>query len=239
MRRTFTIAALTGAAIALASPANAGPALHGFCNSTPCADNGTNTPTTANPPEFGFTSGGQAKTGTLLIDILVPDNVTAPTSFSFTGWQSGTANLVTSGSSNTWTSGFLSNYLGLSASPANPIGAYLPTTQTYDSGATGFYVYQAVVGTVTLPTNSTADDSYLMQLGQNLAQGSYIVAFLGQTNRKGVTTYLATANSGAILETAPPLPEPATWAMMLLGFGAIGTAMRRKSRRSNALTQVA
>ncbi|WP_246450496.1 PEPxxWA-CTERM sorting domain-containing protein [Sphingomonas rhizophila] len=31
--------------------------------------------------------------------------------------------------------------------------------------------------------------------------------------------------------TAPPVPEPGTWAMMLLGFGAIGYGMRR--RRSN------
>jgi len=35
-----------------------------------------------------------------------------------------------------------------------------------------------------------------------------------------------------------PLPEPGTWAMMLLGFGGIGMAMRRR-RRSQALMQVA
>lgn len=34
--------------------------------------------------------------------------------------------------------------------------------------------------------------------------------------------------------SAPPpaVPEPATWAMMLLGFGAIGVAMRKKQRRT-------
>lgn len=35
-----------------------------------------------------------------------------------------------------------------------------------------------------------------------------------------------------------PLPEPATWAMMLLGFGAAGFAMRR-SRRKGLLAQIA
>jgi hypothetical protein len=39
----------------------------------------------------------------------------------------------------------------------------------------------------------------------------------------------AQAVSGQILTSATPaVPEPATWGMMLLGFGAIGAAMRRK-----------
>lgn len=37
---------------------------------------------------------------------------------------------------------------------------------------------------------------------------------------------------GAIITTPPepaaPVPEPATWAMMIGGFGLIGTAMRRR-----------
>lgn len=37
----------------------------------------------------------------------------------------------------------------------------------------------------------------------------------------------------------PPVPEPATWAMMLLGFGAAGTAMRRSRRRSGQIAQLA
>ena len=36
----------------------------------------------------------------------------------------------------------------------------------------------------------------------------------------------------------PPAPEPATWAMMLVGFGATGFAIRR-SRRKGLLTQIA
>jgi hypothetical protein len=35
------------------------------------------------------------------------------------------------------------------------------------------------------------------------------------------------------------IPEPATWAMMLLGFGGIGFAMRRSRRRNGVLMQVA
>ena len=35
------------------------------------------------------------------------------------------------------------------------------------------------------------------------------------------------------------VPEPATWAMMLLGFGGIGFAMRRGRKQNERLLQVA
>lgn len=38
---------------------------------------------------------------------------------------------------------------------------------------------------------------------------------------------------------APAVPEPSTWAMMLLGFGGIGVAMRRKRRATQSLAQMA
>jgi len=37
---------------------------------------------------------------------------------------------------------------------------------------------------------------------------------------------------------APAVPEPATWAMMILGFGGIGMAMRR-ARRHPMIKQLA
>jgi PEP-CTERM motif-containing protein len=40
------------------------------------------------------------------------------------------------------------------------------------------------------------------------------------------------------LNIAAPIPEPATWAMMLLGFGAVGFTFR-KVRRATAIPQIA
>jgi hypothetical protein len=42
-----------------------------------------------------------------------------------------------------------------------------------------------------------------------------------------------------VMSTGQPIPEPATWAMMLLGFGGIGMAMRRSRKSNGRLLQVA
>ena len=38
---------------------------------------------------------------------------------------------------------------------------------------------------------------------------------------------------------SPAVPEPATWAMMLLGFGTAGAALRRSRRRDSRMLQIA
>lgn len=46
------------------------------------------------------------------------------------------------------------------------------------------------------------------------------------TQGAGLLTGLVTAN--ATVAATPAVPEPATWGMMLIGFGAIGASMRRR-----------
>lgn len=50
------------------------------------------------------------------------------------------------------------------------------------------------------------------------------------TGQYGATTYANLALSTISATVAPPVPEPATWAMMVLGFGVAGAAMRRRVR---------
>ena len=38
----------------------------------------------------------------------------------------------------------------------------------------------------------------------------------------------------ALPETAPTVPEPSTWAMLIIGFAGLGFARYRVSRKSNA-----
>ena len=56
-----------------------------------------------------------------------------------------------------------------------------------------------------------------------LANTNYTLNMTGMTN-------LAGAISGNLTITALPVPEPAAWAMMLVGFVGIGMALRRNQR---------
>ena len=55
-----------------------------------------------------------------------------------------------------------------------------------------------------------------------------------------LTTSTGTRSVNFAASSVAAVPEPGTWAMMLLGFGAIGGAMRRNRRRSsNLIAQIA
>ena len=62
-----------------------------------------------------------------------------------------------------------------------------------------------------------------------LDAGQYTLAISGNNSGAG--------SLGGSITIRQAVPEPSTWAMMLIGFGAVGFAMRR--RRTPALAQVA
>ncbi len=234
----------TAALLALSSVARADivvdDPLHGFVQGcATCTDNGTNTPIHTNPPQnFGFSVDPGPQTGNLILDFLVP-NTAVPAGDLQSSTSGSTTTLVgtaTLFSSTAWTAGDLDSYLGISggASPNNPIGAYLPSTKVFDPTATGFYVFQVDIGTETLPKNNNGP--FTLFDADKGAQGEYIVGFL-DTTAPGM---IATANSGALFLTGSgntinpvlaPVPEPSTWAMMILGFFGVGImAYRRKGQ---------
>jgi hypothetical protein len=80
----------------------------------------------------------------------------------------------------------------------------------------------------------------------DLFSGTFELTFAGGTSSATlggfVDRYASLSQLGGISGEGTPVggvPEPATWAMMLLGFGGIGMAMRRSRRGKPALAQIA
>jgi hypothetical protein len=227
------IAAVTGGLFLALFSAPAAASLYGYCSqlSYDCAANGSFRGTVFNPPiYFGFTSSSGPSSGDLFIDLLVPDKFDTPSgsvipsnlNIVLTGTRSGTATLF---SPSPWTSGDLDTHLGISATPTNPIGPYLSATLTMQRMATGFYVYQADLGTTTLQGTSNPRVSPLENISSGPLPGSgyYVVAFLNEGTATN-PNFQATANDGAIL-----VPEPASLLLLGTGFLALGVSRRRQS----------
>lgn len=227
--------ALCGAAVfgLLAWTASSGSAsadaMHVFCTSpTPaCLDNGSITPTSTNPPTFGFKKSPDSGLGTFMLEVLIPNNVAGANaqSFSVNGTYTGSASVAsTLASASAWTSGQLDTYLGISASPTNPIGAYLPLTQVYQPSATGYFVYSFNFGSVNFATNDP-----LFATSYAFPVGSIVAAFFDKADCER-DCWVATANSSSLIVTSERkgVPEPAT--LSLIGAGLIGLRTIRRKR---------
>jgi hypothetical protein len=107
-----------------------------------------------------------------------------------------------------------------------------------------------LVSGITFSTNSTTDGEQWSIFGSNTA-GSYSgLALLTGTNESTATLpnfgtykyydFVSTSQSGGknfLIKgfTLTAVPEPSTWAMMLLGFGLIGGALRYRTRPAHVI----
>jgi len=128
----------------------------------------------------------------------------------------------------------------------NPSGLSFDTSFIFNNDVAGFYNIDlgtstggllfnlvTVMGGGTTTTFAPPSTSLIQQFG---------ITLLGNTNytvRIAGTSPVASGEfHGGITVVNGAVPEPATWAMMLLGFGAMGLSMRRR-RRATYLPQIA
>lgn len=121
-------------------------------------------------------------------------------------------------------------------SAGRPDGGTFGGDQSYDVSLTGSGIELGSLGTFT--TTSGQAFARLAGTGTVTAGQIYSVSFRGLSSTDetafidGVslswTAATATADSVDVSATVDAVPEPATWAMMLLGFGMVGGASRRR-----------
>jgi hypothetical protein len=179
----FTRKYLACAAAALCSSVAGADALHGFCSD--CSGSSEMGMSAAGPlADFGFWDAGKSNSGTYFLDILIPDNGgSAPSGkYTISGGASATADLF---SPVAWTGGKLDSYLGIHASPSNPLSAWLHATRSLDPKAMGYWIFQANLGMNELGTSSGTGP--LLKLSSTLPAGSVVVAFLETSSSRGAS----------------------------------------------------
>ena len=110
--------------------------------------------------------------------------------------------------------------------------------------AAEFNLEQGSPSSFTISLTDSAGDVF-NQVVNNL-QGSNIFNIIAPAGTVYTSGTLVSTTGGAFQDfkqlrvvAAGAVPEPATWAMMLLGFGAMGASLRRSRRRSGKILQIA
>jgi hypothetical protein len=102
-----------------------------------------------------------------------------------------------------------------------PFGAQLTRTTVYED-----YIREAVYGDI--PLGMDVDGAALFAIN-GLRRFDFSLAVAGVAQFADATLSLElTQTGGPPAGPGPGVPEPATWALMLLGFGAAGAALRRR-----------
>jgi hypothetical protein len=122
-------------------------------------------------------------------------------------------------------------YSGVSTTPTS-FGSGLFTEASSGSGdLVGITTIASSVGQLDVPSGYVSDTP----LSDTSTYSGATLAGLGVTPGTYEWTWGSGANQNFTLRIGPAVPEPATWAMMALGFAGLGFLGYRKTRTDNAL----
>ncbi len=141
-----------------------------------------------------------------------------------TGTLLGSEEVIPAG--NGWTTEVL-NFGGLQAPQTlTYIVSIVGNNGSYDDS---FVNWQQFTGISGAPTVGTSGDMWYGSPGSFVVDNTYAIATGAQTNTLAVQ--FSVTESGGLR----PIPEPSTWAMIGLGFAALGVVGYRKARTPRAL----
>jgi hypothetical protein len=138
--------------------------------------------------------------------------------------------------------GFTDYEFSIMYNGSNQAPIYLTIGYTLLGGGSGSFVFDPLAANNTplnnlLFTNNANRDFLISATGGDIITSLVLSGRLGPGANDPLAPILQEKQNDIAAVTG--VPEPATWAMMLLGFGAAGAAMRRDRRRKALLTQVA
>ena len=132
--------------------------------------------------------------------------------------------------------GVMNGTLQFSGSVNTTLAQSLADFFVFDDGSSGtfnFSVDSVKTLTYNVSANSSAIGLYLLgsTSDANLGYSSTPTSLTLTFNSTNGSAYAASATL-AVPPAPTPTPEPATWAMSLIGFGAMGAMLRRRPRTS-------
>jgi hypothetical protein len=157
---------------------------------------------------------------------------TSPNTFSVNGFsfEAGATGGFASALNNL---GMLSGNVSFSSTAGATLAETLTDFLVFQDGLGGTFNFSASsVKTLTYDLANHVFGLYLLgstldtNLGYDPTATSLVLSF------SSVTGNLYSASATLTVPPAPEVPEPATWGMIVVGFGAMGAAMRRRQRTS-------
>lgn len=117
---------------------------------------------------------------------------------------------------------------GTQRAPADPkLFGTGPTGNTVDNSVATLGAFDGVANTAIPNGFISLGDNGSIVFNLNAAMsGAGLYLYIGEVGDNGE---VAGSNINTLANPVQGVPEPATWGMMILGFGAIGTTMRRRA----------
>lgn len=130
---------------------------------------------------------------------------------------------------------------GISSEASYAVGFYLSDVPRSAGGENPFDVATGSRGTLSIQALFKADeigdwDLSLGRLPDLSRAASQSLAYVTRDAATGRSGQLRGRFSGTFSPNVAAVPEPATWCLLLLGFGLVGAALRRSPRITSART---
>jgi len=204
---------------------------------------------------FALTSGPVGTTERLQTGLLTSNSTATATGASATATVN---NLSVGIGPTTLATPFLASIFGLTAttiqststaSMSGLAGSTIIEGLTITGSGLGGFTFSAA-GNITPAANTQLSPAFLLALGVSIILNEQIVSgnsittnaihitfndfLLADGGLKDGDIIVSSTTAAFTAGQTGAVPEPATWAMMLIGFGAMGVSMRRRRQRENS-----